>query len=563
MAVVQISRIQVRRGQKNQGSGLPQLASGELGWAVDTRELYIGNGAVSEGSPEVGNTKVLTQYDNIFSLANTYVYREEDAYIATGGPNGTPVRRSLQARLDDRVSVRAFGATGDSSQIATTNLQTAIDMLFLNDANKTNPQSRVELHLEPGTYTIDGTIYLPPFTTLKGAGIDKTVIVTNTALPMFSTVNNDSTPGNPAANSTDTTLNQARGIELYGMTIQTTVPTKQLVLNSCKDSKFKDIKFIGNWTSGNDNALDIAVEMNSLSNAVETKDNIFEGCIFTGKTYAVSSDWDIHDNKFVQCKFSNNQYGIMFGDNMVSLDITANSGKTTGPSFNKVNDSIFEDIGRQAIKIKFGTGNTSSSNRYIRIGNELGNEHQALYPVLEYANPGNSSLQDYFTRSAILSYNNLYWDSFPYVPEIQGCVIAEMAEVHVLNTVTRTGFDVDGNPQPIKRFRLPLEEDVATQLFEVNYILSSRSYNMVRSGVFTIALNGVTKTLSIADSYDYVGDTTYEDSISFSALIQDVNADTDYETLDVNIASVMPSDDISQIEFKINCNKSNVDATGE
>ena len=31
MAVVQISRIQVRRGQKNQGSGIPQLEGGELG----------------------------------------------------------------------------------------------------------------------------------------------------------------------------------------------------------------------------------------------------------------------------------------------------------------------------------------------------------------------------------------------------------------------------------------------------------------------------------------------------------------------------------------------------
>ena len=53
MAVVSISRIQVRRGRKNQGSGLPQLASGELGWAVDAQELWIGNGAVSEGSPYV------------------------------------------------------------------------------------------------------------------------------------------------------------------------------------------------------------------------------------------------------------------------------------------------------------------------------------------------------------------------------------------------------------------------------------------------------------------------------------------------------------------------------
>jgi len=61
MAVVQISRIQVRRGRINSGTWLPQLASGEMAWAIDSQELYIGNGAVSEGSPAVGNTKVLTQ----------------------------------------------------------------------------------------------------------------------------------------------------------------------------------------------------------------------------------------------------------------------------------------------------------------------------------------------------------------------------------------------------------------------------------------------------------------------------------------------------------------------
>jgi len=54
MAVVQISRIQLRRGKRNEGSGLPQLASGELAWCVDTQELFIGNGAVSEGAPAVG-----------------------------------------------------------------------------------------------------------------------------------------------------------------------------------------------------------------------------------------------------------------------------------------------------------------------------------------------------------------------------------------------------------------------------------------------------------------------------------------------------------------------------
>ena len=46
MAVVQISRIQLRRGKKNAGTGLPQLASGELAWCIDTQELFVGNGSV-------------------------------------------------------------------------------------------------------------------------------------------------------------------------------------------------------------------------------------------------------------------------------------------------------------------------------------------------------------------------------------------------------------------------------------------------------------------------------------------------------------------------------------
>ena len=180
MAVVQISRIQVRRGQKNAGTGIPQLASGEFGWAVDARELYIGNGAVSEGAPSVGNTKVLTQFDNIFDLADTYTYRSEDSYINTGGATGTPVLRTLQDRLDDRVSVKAFGATGETTQLATAKLQTAIDQLFINDATKGSIGSRVELHLEAGEYIIDDTIYIPPQATIIGAGSDKTVIRTNT-----------------------------------------------------------------------------------------------------------------------------------------------------------------------------------------------------------------------------------------------------------------------------------------------------------------------------------------------------------------------------------------------
>lgn len=62
MAIVQISQIKHRRGLEE---NLPQLASAELGWSIDTRRLYIGNGSLAEGAPETGNTEVLTEYSNI------------------------------------------------------------------------------------------------------------------------------------------------------------------------------------------------------------------------------------------------------------------------------------------------------------------------------------------------------------------------------------------------------------------------------------------------------------------------------------------------------------------
>ena len=131
-----ISRIQVRRGRKTE---LPQLASGEFGWSVDTQELYLGNGAVAEGAPYVGNTKLLSEHDNLFDFANTYTYRK-DLNITTGVSTNAPVLRTLQDRLDDRVSIRSFGALGDGLD-QTTSLQRAIDQLFLNPSNNSNGEA--------------------------------------------------------------------------------------------------------------------------------------------------------------------------------------------------------------------------------------------------------------------------------------------------------------------------------------------------------------------------------------------------------------------------------------
>lgn len=172
MAVVQISKIQLRRGKKLE-TGLPQLASGEMAWAIDTQELYIGNGAVSEGAPAVGNTKVLTEQDNILDLLNQYQYKSSDPSITTGLA-GDVVRRGLQSRLDEgTVNAASFGITNTDVTIDQTELiQNAIFSLYLT----TTATNRVALEFDPGQYLISGTLYIPSNVRLCGSGKDLTTL---------------------------------------------------------------------------------------------------------------------------------------------------------------------------------------------------------------------------------------------------------------------------------------------------------------------------------------------------------------------------------------------------
>lgn len=75
MAIVQISQIKHRRGTQE---NLPQLASAELGWSIDTRQLYIGNGTLTEGAPEIGNTEILTEYSVIPGVPSTQTFTLAD-----------------------------------------------------------------------------------------------------------------------------------------------------------------------------------------------------------------------------------------------------------------------------------------------------------------------------------------------------------------------------------------------------------------------------------------------------------------------------------------------------
>ena len=533
MAIVSISRIQVRRGKKNTSTGFPQLASGEFGWAIDTQELYIGNGSVSEGSPYVGNTKLLSEHDDIFALANNYTYRD-GTFIQTGDTENSPIQRTLQDRLDDRVSIRSFGATGDGSD-QTAALQRAIDQLFLN-TDKLNPRARQVLHIEAGTYNISDTIYLPPYTVIKGAGEGKTVITKTNSGAAFKTINSSSTPGSYANDTTEanatTTENQAQYIELSGLSINTTASSDQgIILQNCKNSTFRDITITGSFSNGDSSYSenDVGIQMTIVGTlgSAGTSDNYFENINIKNYSYAVQSKFDVENNLWHKCKFNNVGYGFEFG----AGSNLASSGERTGPSNNTISMSEFNDIDRHGIWISNGENNLSSGNRFILVGNNGGNENLAEYAVINFVKVGNISKNDYFGRTESLSYNQGFLTE-SYIPEVSGETFVDQDYVNKISLVQYT--------DPVVVLRLPVENKKA---FRLEYMYISNTTNGMRQGTMSLVINPDTAEdpagqISLVDDYDFVGDPLIDEYLKFSAELKSYNDAGTLDTLEMSVLNL-------------------------
>ena len=175
MAVTQISRIQHRRGLEQD---LPQLASAELGWSLDTRKLYIGNGTLDEGAPTLGITEILTQYSDLTALLGTYTFvgNATGFTVQTGSSLLNPTVRSFQQKFDDFVNVRDFGATGNGIDDDYAAINRAITQIYRTSLNEADPRTRRTIYLPGGTYLTSNTIQIPPYARLVGDGIDSTII---------------------------------------------------------------------------------------------------------------------------------------------------------------------------------------------------------------------------------------------------------------------------------------------------------------------------------------------------------------------------------------------------
>lgn len=519
MAVVQISRIQQRRGKKNVSTGFPQLASGEIGWAIDTQELYIGNGAVSEGAPYVGNTQILTEHVNILDFAEAYQYQRNNPIIQTGPTFLTPIQRTIQERLDDRVSVKAFGALGDGITDDTDALQRAIDQLFLNDSTKYNPTTRVILYFEPGEYIITNELKIPPYAHLMGSGIDSTIIHltgTGTYGAVMRLVDSYSTPGNYTDFESMDYPARPKYITIERMTIQTSLDDTIVLLDQADSTVFDQIRFVGTYDNGGqptgtdptDLTIQTAIHSRSASGVHRPEHVQFHSCIFNKTGWGFYSDSDHNDISFLDCQFYQLFDGITMG------------GEVFGAVNTKINGCHFDLIDRYGVWVKLGFGNTSSNNKYMLVGNNNQGHAGATYSIIKFDTPNNQSVNDFFERNSKLK-DQTTFGLIPFYPNVR--------TTGLVTDPTNFIKNVDTTPTvPVEFFRFPVH---TLSTFMIDYVLRKDTIGTaVRTGTIHITVDYANLTYHIQDDYTYTGSTTVE-NILFSAALSDYDGDFIKETL--------------------------------
>ena len=383
MAITQISRIQLRRGHQED---LPNpLASAELGWSIDSRKLYIGNGTAAEGAPELGNTEILTEHSDIFSLSGVYTFAGLAAgYTVQTGPSTLdPSSRTMQDKFDDFANARDFGVTGDGVTDDVDAFNRAITELYKTTILSTEMRVRRTLYVPAGTYIISRDfIRLLPYVKLRGDGKNSTFIVQNNAAMPCVISSCDSLGhtgflynknGNPATpiDSPTIGLNGAISpgyIEVEGITFSNTTDNDVVAFNSVTDVLFNRVRMQGILTSPTVKGLFRSC-VNIRSDYSPFSDSImFANCDFIGQTWGVYSDKATNIN--VIGSFFNHLYqGVALG----TAAIVDTAGELASI---KVSYSTFDNVAHEGIIAAPSVGAThvvSAFNTFKNVG-----DNQAL-----------------------------------------------------------------------------------------------------------------------------------------------------------------------------------------
>lgn len=319
MAVVQISRIQHRRGLQQD---LPNLASAELGWSLDDRRLFIGNGLIGEGAPVEGRTEILTEHTDILSLANGYTFKGLSAgfQVVTGVDALHPIVRTLQDKLDDYVSVKDFGAVGNGINDDTAAIQRALERTYGSSQSQIASGRHRTIYFPAGTYRVTGTINIPPYTRIQGEGKRTTTIEGSFAGPVAQFVDSFSQSGPDYGASVNGVEPETAEYHLSDLSfVQKTLDYDQscLVIDGCFTATFNRVMFRGV-------TRDVSADYAGSFSLVNPIYDVDRGAGVAAVDATNRSLYEgVRNLVFTQCDFMDHNYGIELDQETIGVSITS------------------------------------------------------------------------------------------------------------------------------------------------------------------------------------------------------------------------------------------------
>jgi hypothetical protein len=509
MSITSISRITHRKGFYED---LPQLANGELGWAVDERRLFIGNDPV--WSPDDTNhysssniplqiTEVLTEHSNLLALNNSYRY---SGFSATGYEAESTVARSLQDKLDEHVSIKDYGALGDGTTDDTAAINDALFDLY---CRSSVPQVRRELFFPAGTYVVTSVIKIPPYAYLRGEGRLSTVIEyqgpdDSTPPDAYAFVVSDSDheiePGDWQPASIKPTHIRLIDIGLSTLADNNLFLAQGLQSQITGYSEFINVRFSGSGRPSG--ATQLADPWNALT--AELGCNLFTARAATLQTFGLAFD---------RCEFTQGNYAVLLHDqtsrvnirNSVIFECQYGVVGTADSRSVRLVDSVLRDLTANPVWFgPLGERNRTFYNTFAY------NAKGAVIPEVTFLSAGNIAVGDVF-----------FYDNDPNLGphyELQGPSIAIDAGDKIrVGTYTRESGD---------SFTLLMTANIPTpwltidntggpyDVFKMDY--SIKSGGKWRTGLLTVAAVDDSTSPIFSDDYVENSDLGFEFSTSAS-----------------------------------------------
>lgn len=495
MAVTQISRIQVRRGKKFSSAGLPQLSSGEFAWAIDSQELFIGNGSVTEGAPYVGNTKILTEHDNLLSLVSGQRFAFDNPAISLSVP------RSLQNKLDETVSVADFFIDeniGDGVTDASVSFNIAFQELFLNAVTT----FRKVLKIPNGIYVFDENLEIPSHAIIEGETADG-VILKLGSRNMILIDGNENSPQNISISNLTIEKNGTGFIDI-SRSDSVTFDTVRIIGEYELDNP--NINWLDNQTPAINwiNDTDIATE-------ISFKDCIFDSLEMVAKCEQTSTDKT--SVRFQKCKFQN-------------LDVVLYIDGSVGQINDwKIQDCEFINVANYAVYSSNGQGMLISDCVFENCGNDLAGD--PVTSPIYFIDPINNILlncrSDRIQQTAITELEN-------------AMTVSDVYNANRANFINRNYslITVFESYRPLTVFSLD------NKLIKINYTLNLSTGT--RSGNLTITISENLEDASFSDQYTYTSTTGADmTNFEFNVELRDNDSNSINETLIVSYRNPSPS----------------------